>query len=332
MAVTAPVAPAPAPTSAQSTLVAPVQEAQPEVKPATPPAGEDWAQKYRRLEAETQKKVKEQIVERRKWDADRKATGERLSKLGELEKREQQAKLNPTAYLKSLYGDDWHQVVTDAKINGVPPAQLVEDALSKMREEFEAKLKARDDEGSKSLRAQQEQALEQARASIRLEAEDFYEALGKDYPILERLGDKAAVARAIAQRIESEFHASAKRNEGGAVIRQGKVMTSKEAAEAIEGEMLAVAEAALKAEKYKARFAPKPPDLSTTKQAATVSSTQQQSRQQQSNGQQPRKSLSNDITGSTKDETAHRLTPQERRQAALDAYNAERAKKKAANA
>lgn len=329
MAVTAP-APAPAPTS-PSAPVAPVSEAPAEVKPtsAAPPT-EDWAQKYRRLEADVQKKTKEQIIERRKWEADRKTTGERLSKLGELEKREQQARLNPTAYLKSLFGEDWHQVVTDAKINGVPPAQLVEAELSKLRDEFEAKLRARDEEGSKSLRAQQEQALEQARANIRLEAEDFYEAQGKEYPILERLGDKAAVARAIAQRIESEFHASARRDASGSVIRQGKVMTSKEAAEAIEGEMLAVAEAALKAEKYKSRFAPKPPDLSSAKQAATVGASQQQSRQQQVNGQQPRKTLSNDITGSTKDETSHRLTPQERRQAALDAYNAERAKRRAA--
>jgi hypothetical protein len=108
-------------------------------------------------------------------------------------------------------------------------------------------------------------------------------------------------------------------------------LTAKEAAELIEGEMLGVAEAALKAEKYRARFAPKPPDLSTPKQAASVSSSaQQQSKQQSSNGQQPRKSLSNDITGSTKDEAPHRLTPQERRQAALDAYNAERARKRAA--
>jgi hypothetical protein len=335
MAVTAPAvttAAAVAPSVTTTPAVAPVPATpQGEVKPTAPaPAGEDWAQKYRRLEAEVQKKTKEQITERRKWDADRKATGERLTKLTELEKREQQARLNPTAYLKSLYGDDWHQVVTDAKISGVPPAQLVEAEMAKMRDEFEAKLKARDEEGTKSLRAQQEQALEQARASIRLEAEDFYEASGKDFPILDRLGDKAAVARALAQRIESEFHSSAKRDESGAVLRQGRVLTAKEAAELIEGEMLGVAEAALKAEKYRARFAPKPPDLSTPKQAATVSSTQQQSKQQSSNGQQPRKSLSNDITGSTKDEAPHRLTPQERRQAALDAYNAERARKRAA--
>lgn len=302
-----------------------------EPKPVATEPQEDWGQKYRKLEAEHQKKLKEQIIERRKWDADRKTTGERLSKLSQLEKQQQAARLNPPEFLKSIYGDNWHEVVNDSKINGVPPAQLIEAEMAKMREEFEAKLKFRDEEGTKSLQAQQQQALEQARANIRLEAEDFYAASGAEYPILERLGDKAAVARAIAQRIEHEFHSTSKRDESGALLRQGRVLTAKEAAELIEGEMLAVAEAAMKAEKYKSRFAPKPPDLTPEKKSETLKLKQQPSSQQQSSGQQPRKSLSNEITGSTKDEAPTRLTPDERRRRALAAYAAERERKSAAH-
>lgn len=319
-------APAAPVTSSSTAQTAPV-----EPKPVATEPQEDWGQKYRKLEAEHQKKLKEQIIERRKWEADRKTTGERLSKLSELEKREQQARLNPPEFLKSIYGDNWHEVVNESKINGVPPAQLLQAEMAKMREEFEAKLKARDEEGTKSLHAQQQQALEQARTSIRLEAEEFYTASGAEYPILERLGDKAAVARAIAQRIENEFHSTSKRDESGALLKQGRVLTAKEAAELIEGEMLAVAEAAMRAEKYKSRFAPKPPDLTAEKKSESLKLKQQPTSQQQSSGQQPRKSLSNEITGSTKDEAPTRLTPDERRRRALAAYAAERERKSAAH-
>jgi len=328
------------PDTIATTAAAPAPAAVTPTAPTTPavetksetPAEVDLAQKYRRLEAEHQRKVKEQIIERRKWDADRKTTGERLSKLAELEKRESQARLNPPAFLKSIYGDNWHEVVNESKINGVPPADLIQSEIARMRDEFEAKLKARDEESSRSLQAQQQQALDQARANIRMEAEEFYSASGAEYPILERLGDKAAVARTIAQRIEHEFHATAKRDENGAVVRQGRVLTAKEVAELIESEMLGVAEYATKVEKYKSRFAPKPPDLTSEKKSESLKLKQQPTSQQpQSSGQQPRKSLSNDITGSTRDDAPARLTPEERRQRALAAFAAVKERKAAAH-
>jgi hypothetical protein len=320
-------APAAPVTPSSTTPPAPV-----EPKPvATEPAGEDWGQKYRKLEAEHQKKLKEQIIERRKWDADRKTTGERLSKLSELEKREQQARLNPPEFLKSIYGDNWHEVVNESKINGVPPAQLLEAEMAKMREEFKAELRARDEEGTKSLQAQQQKELDQARANIRIAAEEFYTASAAEYPILEDIGDKAAVARTLAQRIEKEFRSSIQYDEAGNLLKQGRVLTAKDAAELIEGEMLAIAEHALKAEKYKPRFAPKPPDLTPEKKSESLKLKQQPSSQQQSSGQQPRKSLSNEITGSTKDEAPTRLTPDERRKRSLAAYDAVRERKSAAH-
>lgn len=323
MADQAPAAPVTPSSTAPTTPVEP--------KPVATEPGEDWGQKYRKLEAEHQKKLKEQIIERRKWDADRKTTGERLSKLSELEKRENQARLNPPEFLKSIYGDNWHEVVNESKINGVPPAQLLQAEMDKMREEFEAKLRARDEEGTKSLQAQQQKELDQARSNIRIAAEEFYAASAAEYPILERIGDKTAVAQTLAQRIEKEFRSSIQYDEAGNLIRQGRVLTAKEAAELIEGEMLAVAEAAMKAEKYKSRFAPKPTDLTAEKKSESLKLKQQPTSQQQSSGQQPRKSLSNEITGSTKDEAPTRLTPDERRRRALAAYAAERERKSAAH-
>lgn len=313
-------------TPSSTTPPAPV-----EPKPVATEPQEDWGQKYRKLEDAHQKKLKEQIIERRKWDADRKTTGERLSKLSELEKREQQARLNPPEFLKGIYGDNWHEIVNESKINGVPPAQLLQAEMDKMREEFEAKLRARDEEGTKSLQAQQQQALEQARYNIRLAADEFYSTSAAEYPILERIGDKAAVAAKLAQRIEKEFRSSIQYDEAGNLVKQGKVMTAREAADVIEGEMLADAEHAFHAQKYKSRFAPKAPDLTAEKKSESLKLKQQPTSQQQSSGQQPRKSLSNEITGSTKDDAPTRLTPDERRRRALAAYAAERERKSAAH-
>jgi len=325
MEATAPTTPAAPAPDATETQVEPHGEA---TKPAEPSIGE----KYRRLEAEHAKKVKEQILERRKWDADRKTTGERLSRLAELEKQQQSARLNPPAFLKSIYGDDWHTIVNEAKLNGVPPADLIQSEMARMREEFESKLRERDEGETKRSQQHQTAALEQARNNIRLESEDFYEASGAEYPILERIGDKAEVARRIAQRIEAEFHKTTRRDESGAVLRQGRVLTPKEAAELIEGEMLSVAEAAMKSEKYKARLTP--PDLTSEKKSGSLKLKQQSSTPQQQPSGQPqpsvRKTLSNDIKGSTPDAAPVIQTPEERRKRALAAFDAARAKKDAA--
>lgn len=321
------VAATPAPTQQQTSQPQQSDPATTTQQQVAPQETESWAAKYRQLEQDSGKRLKEHIIERRKWEADRKTTGERLSRLSELEKRESQAKLNPPAFLKSIYGDNWHEIVNESKINGVPPAALVQDALSQMREEFEAKLRARDDGDQRRAQEQQTAALETARNSIRMEAEDFYDASGADYPILERIGDKAAISKTIADRIEKEFHATTRRDESGRVLRQGKVLTVKEATELIENEMLETAEAAFGAEKYKSRFAPKPPtDLTAQKKPESLQRTSQQSGQSQQNSKSQqsgqRKSLSNEITGSTKEEAPVRLTDDERRKRSEAAFRA----------
>lgn len=314
-----------APAVTQSTTTeAPAVEP---VKP-TEPATEDWQARYRKLEADTARRNREHIIERRKWDASRQETGQRLSRLSELEKREQSARLNPPAFLESIYGKNWHEVVQEAKLNGVPPAQLIQDEVARLREEFEAKLKAKDEEISKSQQSAQQRQVEQVRAQMRLDGEDFYEANSKDYPIFEKLGNKAAVAKRLAEHIEAEFHRTTQRDEAGNILRQGRVLTLKEAADAVEGEMLAVAEAAFKAEKYKSRWAPKEPDLTPGKESDRLNPASQSSKSQSNGQQSSRRTLSNDITGSTKGDKPP-TTPEERRKRAEAAFAAVRAKKAA---
>lgn len=248
----------------------------------TPPpvAGEpDITAKYKTLETEHQKKVREHIVERRKWEGDRKALTEKAAKADAYEKREASARLNPAAYLKELYGEQWHEMVTEAKINGVAPAALVQQEMQKLRDELAEKDRARAEEGTKAQESAREQSEQQARQSIFAESAAWYREKATEFPLLAKLGTEPAVARIMAQRIESEFHAT------------GKVLKTSEVAELIEGEVLEWAREAGKHEKYKPKLQP-----------PAASSTVNGSKQQQGQPQQPaapRRSITNDITGST---------------------------------
>lgn len=317
--VPAPVAPT-APVAPPKAVETTPTESPPPSEPA-----KDWAKEYRRLEAEHAKKVREHIIERRKWDADRKTTGERLSRLSELEKREGLARLNPTEFAKSVWGDDWHEKLTEAKVHGVPPADLVAAEMNKLRDEFEAKLSSREAAEKQSREQAQREQLDHARASMRADATDWLRENASAYPILERLGDATKVAKRIADRIEHEFHRSTQRDESGRVVRQGRVLTTQEAAELIEGDLVAIAEHALGAEKYRARLGEKLKPLSAAPAPATVpgQTSPQQSEPKQSTGQQPRKTLTNDIGARTTGESKP-LTPAERRERALAAFEAAR--------
>lgn len=313
----APAAVAPTPTTHPN---APQTQppAQPQTQPpaqgatsTTPPPTQgtpDITTKYKTLETEHQKKVREHIVERRKWESERKAFTEKAQRLEALEKREQAARLNPPEFLKSIYGDNWHEVLTEAKVNGVPPAQLIQQEMAKLREEFDTREKTKAKESAKRQAEAKQQAEEQARQTIFGESIAWYKAKQAEYPLLAKLGAEPVVARTLAQRIESEFH------------KTGKILTTSEVADMVEGEVLEWVKEAGKHEKYKAKLQPN----GTSSTVAT--SPQQQGSQQTSQPQKPaRRSLTNDITGSTSPATPP-MSEKERRERAIAAFEAARRK------
>lgn len=274
-------------------------------QPPAAGAPPDITAKYKTLEAEHQRKVREQIVERRKWEGERKSASEKLSKLEQLEKREASARLNPPEFLKSIYGDNWHEVLTEAKVNGVAPAALIQAEFDKFRAEMSDKEKSRADESTKAAESQRQEATNNARATIFAESAAWYRAQAADFPLLKKIGEEPAVARTMAARIEHEFHKS------------GKVMTQAEVAELIEAEVLEWVQEAGKHEKYKAKLQP-----------TAASSTVAPSKQQQGT-QQPaaaRRSITNDITGSTSSAKPP-ASDKERSARAEAAWNAVKARK-----
>lgn len=305
--------------NAPSAVAAPVAGASTQTQPPAAGSPPDITARYKQLESEHQKKVREHIVERRKWEGERKTLSDRAQKAAEYEKQMASARLNPPEFLKSLYGEQWHEMVTEAKVNGVAPGQLIQQEMQKLRDEFEQKDKARQEESSKARESAQQQQAEQARRSIFADAASFYREKAADYPLLKKLGGETVVARTIAQRIESEFHRTVEFDEAGNVSKQGTVLTTAQAADLIESEVLEWAAEAAKHEKYKAKLQP-----SSTSSTVASGSKQQQGTQQPAAA---RRSITNDITGSTP-ATKPPMTDRERRERAEAAYDAARASRK----
>lgn len=283
-------------------------------QPPPPEKGEtDITAKHKALEAEFNKRTKSHVIERRQWERERETLKQQAARAAELEKRESHAKTNPSAYLKSLYGENWQQLVSEAGLTGSTPAQLVQESMDALRAEFEAKEKAREESAQKEREGAKSAQVEQARRGLFADAAAWYRAKASEYPILAKLGAETAVARTIANRIEAEFAKSHKTDESGNVLERGRVLTESEAADLIEAEVLEWVAEAGKHEKYK-------PKLQTTSDPANVSASKQVEKQPAA-----RRSITNDITGSTS-ATKPPSSEKERRQRVLAAFEAARRK------
>lgn len=265
------------------------------------------------LKESAEKRARTHEIERRKFADEKKGLGAKLSKLNELEKwkseqekLEMNAKLNKAAYLKAKFGDDWYDQVVAERLNGGAPtadtvALAIEQAQENMRKEFAEKAEKERAE----LQREQAEQLQTARTQILGEASAFLEKSAADYPIFEGT-PRPQVAAALAQFIEQEFH------------RTGKVVTTKEAAEAIEASEIARAERLTGIEKYREKLTAKLKPVN----ASTAGAPQVGSR---STGSE-RRTLSNDLTATTPGPKRTARNDEERREAAFAAFEAARRK------
>lgn len=243
--------------------------------------------------------------------------GAKLTKLSELEKyqseaperekqfreRERQsARLNPKGYLKDLYGDDYYKVITDTEVNGVPPAQLIAAELQKVREEFKAELESREKRASDAANIAEQRELDASRRTVAQNCTAFCEKSAAEYPVFKKLGGPAQVGAMLGQRIEREF------------MSTGRILTEKEAADGLEGELLSVLEEAVGADKYKERLQGKlkPATVAASSGVQGVPSS-------------TRRTLSNNLTASTTGK-APRPSETERLQRAWEVEQAARRK------
>lgn len=315
-AIAAPVVPTtPAQTTAPATPPAPV-----ETKAA--PINEE---EYRKLRLDRDRRVKAYVTEKRAWEGEKKTFGEKLSKLTELEQFDRLLQTNPLAALEKRLGPNAFERLSEMKANGTMPADMIAEQIERMRGEVEAKFTAQEQARKDAAVNEAKANSERARRQLTSEAREFYKGALKDYPIFAKFGDEATVAATLAQRIEAEFHRTTQRDpETGETLRLGKVMTVREAADLIEGELLGIAEEAAAHEKYRPKISAR---LQPVKEAATVPAQQtQQPKDSQNAERQQRRTLSNQLTGSTQEQKPS-LTPAERRARAVAAFNTAAAKR-----
>jgi hypothetical protein len=299
-------------TVTPSTLSAPKNGATSQTRQTTEPkpasaAADPLAEREAQLKAREEALNKRDRVyrdEQRKAADEKKGLGAKLSRLNELEKREQFAKLNPPEYLKGIYGEKWHEVINQTAINGVPPADIIAAEMQKMRDEFKAELEARDLRTREQVTASEAREVEEARSMAAHKSAKWYEANAKEYPVFVRLGDAARVGQILGQRIEQHF------------MRTNELLTEQQAAEALEADMLGIVETAVEHEKYKSKLQDK------LKPANVSASSGAQGVPQQSS---TRRTLDNSMTASTSGRAPPR-SDAEREARAIAAFNAARAK------
>lgn len=301
--------PAPAPVQTPGRPVAPTP-------PATaPPAAPDTAGELAKLEqARRAIELKERahVVQVRKFSEERKTLGEKLSEYESYKKEKAQAKVNPAAAAKALWGEKWFEVLSETQIHGVPPAQLIASEIAAAEERVEQRFAKRDEESQRQAAEQRRQAEAGARQQLNHETTEFVKSNLKDYPVFKAkmFGGEDRVGALLALRIESEYKRTERRDPAtGQVVSPGRILTTKEAADLLESDLLGLAEEAAAHEKYQPKLReklqpPKPPP------PAPGGLPQQ------------RRTLSNDLTGSTPSGAPQQLTADERRDRAIAARNA----------
>ncbi len=215
---------------------------------------------------------------------EREGLGSKMTRLAELEKERAQAKLNPEAFLKSVYGEnEWYDTVISAKLNnGVPNANVLADEIARVEERVEAKWKARDEKAAADAAERSKSELAGARRQVVAEATVMWKATGADYPLISEGRAPEDIAKQLQERMENHYFKTIQRDEEGRVLIDGQMLPLQKVAELWEGELVALAEVAAKHPKYAAKFQP---------QAVKVAPQNVES--------QPRRTLSNDLTGRT---------------------------------
>lgn len=291
---------------------------------AAPPADPIAEAKRYRDEAQAkldavEKKTRVQAAEIRKFTDEKRGLGAKLSEYEQLKKQvaeyarlDGQAKLNKAAFLEAKFGKDWYdQIVTERMNGGAPTADTVALEVAKVEERFKAELAERD---RKAEEARAESKRAQDAADLRAyhdEAAAYAKDAVKEFPILERLGDAKVVGAALVRRAQTVYAQTAKRDDSGAIVETGRLMTFKEAAEALEEQLISIAEGATSHDKYRPRLTggAKPANPAGTG-GPQLRSTEVE-----------RRTLSNGLTASTPGQKRPSRSDDERRAAAFAAVD-----------
>jgi len=186
-------------------------------------------------------------------------------------------RVNPERALKKALGDSYYDRIVESRLGG---GQLSAEAIAteiaqgkqQAKDEAIAEWRREQEETAAKSKQEQEASEQRAREQLATEAGAFLEKSAADYPIFEGI-PRAQVARAIAQYVEQEYH------------RTGKVLTSREAADAIEASEISRAERLAGFDKYRGKLTEKlkPATVPPVVGARIAGSTQSEQRRMQPN-------------------------------------------------
>jgi hypothetical protein len=303
----APVAPVPATGSpAARAPVVPAKVVAPVAAPPVAPPVDFAAEAAKaKAEAANAKKFAESRLQMQKkaHDAEKKTFGEKLSRLAAYEKSDKEAELNPAAYAEQKWGKDWYDKLTEIRVNGgAPTANTVALELAKMEERFEAKLKAKDEEFEKRQQSSQAQSVDVARRQLAHEGVSMWKAKSAKFPLVSDLGSPEDIGAELARRVEMHYLQTTQRDEAGNIIADGEVMPLTRVAESWENSLVAIAEKAAAHQMYAEKFKPKSQTVAPKDEV-----------------QLTRRTLSNDLTGSTQSQKPP-MSDAERRERSVAAW------------
>lgn len=329
-----------APVTAPSTNgVKPAAVTVPATPPATPNAApppdataaelKTWRDRAEKAEALAAQKTREEIINRRKTDGERKTWGDKLKSADEYERLKREAQVNPRSAATKLWGEKYLEHLNTTAANGnAPTAESVAWELEQRDEKLRREFDERDQKRIEAETQARQRDTEAQMQAFTADAVEYAKTTVADFPIFEQFESPDRIGAAIINRIRAVHDATIRRDpQTNKVIREGRVMTFKEAADALETDLIGIAERAAGNPKYAEKLLAK---LTPAKNGGTVpqvKSSQASSQGSQPSSQpssQPRRTLGNDLTGSTPGEPPKYRTEEQRQAAALAAYEAHR--------
>lgn len=320
--------------------VKPATAATPAVPAATPAAApppdataaelKQWRERAEKAEQTAAQKTREEIINRRKYEGERKTFAEKLKLADEHAQLLKHAGINPAAVAKKLWGDQWYEKLTAINVNGGAPT--ADSIALEMETREQALRKEFDERDQKRVQAQQQaeqRALDARVRNFKGELLEAVKAKGAEFPLTaQQFKTPEQHAEAVFNFIVNEHARTTQKDpETGEVLRQGRAMSFDEAAAALEEQLYGIAERAAADPKYVEKLRAKltPPKTPGTVPSVVKSSPVLQQGQSSQSSQQARRTLGNDLTGSTPPAPSTYRSEEQRTADALAAY--ERTKK-----
>lgn len=273
--------------------------------------------------AAADKKLRVNGIEVQKVGQEKKALGAKLQAHDRMEKALkaagvspevlERAKVNPEPVFRAILGDNYYDKMVELRLNGgAPTGEVLASELARTKDEIRAELKAEADEAKRAEAQAQQQRDEEAREQLATEAHAYVSKSRGEYPGFEKYAPEN-IAKAVARYIENEWS------------KTGKVLTNKEAADAVEWSDVAgrFARGEDLSAKCIEKFRPQLTKLTEKLKPATVVPASQLSDGVSRSSQVERRTLSNDLTATTPPAKRSYRTDEER-MAAIKALNLDR--------